>query len=81
MPGGTLHRRARLLAELFEPALAGFRRLNATAGELWALCDLGLSRGLGGQPSDGYAVLLESVRNADEAERARGRLDGVVARA
>jgi ATP/maltotriose-dependent transcriptional regulator MalT len=47
---------------LFEQALAGFRQLHARAGELWALCDLGLTRGLAGQPSDGYAELMECLR-------------------
>jgi predicted ATPase/DNA-binding CsgD family transcriptional regulator len=47
---------------LFEQALAGFRRLHARAGELWALCDLGLTRGLAGLPSDGYAELMECLR-------------------
>jgi predicted ATPase/DNA-binding CsgD family transcriptional regulator len=46
---------------LFERALDGFRQIGARTGELWALCVLGLSRGLAGRPSDGYAELTECL--------------------
>ena len=42
----------------FERALARFRERNARSGELWALCVLGLARGLAQEPSRGYADLI-----------------------
>jgi predicted ATPase/DNA-binding CsgD family transcriptional regulator len=46
---------------LFEQALTGFRQIGARTGELWALCVLGLSRGLAGRPSDGFTDLAECL--------------------
>jgi non-specific serine/threonine protein kinase len=43
---------------LFEVALTEFRSIGARSGEMWTLCVLGLTRGLGGIPSSGYADLL-----------------------
>jgi non-specific serine/threonine protein kinase len=45
----------------FEQALSGFRTLGARTGELWSLCVLGLSRGLAGRPSDGFAEVAECI--------------------
>lgn len=47
--------------ELFGRSLVTFREFGARGGEMWTLCCLGLTRGLSGNPSDGYADLAASL--------------------
>ena len=53
---------------LLEQALAEFRELNARSGEMWTLVVLGLSRGLSGEPRDGYPDLQSIIDTAVEGE-------------
>jgi len=41
-----------------ERALSHFHDAGARSGEMWTLCVLGLTRGLSGEPSSGYADLI-----------------------
>jgi non-specific serine/threonine protein kinase len=43
---------------LMEEALSIFHEAGARSGEMWTLCVLGLTRGLWGEPSSGYADLI-----------------------
>ena len=43
---------------LMEEALSLFHDAEARSGEMWTLCVLGLTRGLSGEPSSGYADLI-----------------------
>ncbi len=46
---------------LFEQALDGFRALGARSGEMWALLNLGLARGLGGDTEGAREPLEECI--------------------
>jgi non-specific serine/threonine protein kinase len=50
---------------LFEEAMRGFRGLGARSGEMWTLCVLGLTRGLGENPRDGYGDLRTCIALAE----------------
>jgi predicted ATPase/DNA-binding CsgD family transcriptional regulator len=51
---------------LFEEALAGFRTIGARSGEMWALLNLGLAHGIGGNRDRGVEALEECIAITSE---------------
>ncbi|GAA0799098.1 ATP-binding protein [Spirilliplanes yamanashiensis] len=52
---------------LFGEAIEGFQEAGARSGEMWSLVVLGLSRGLAGDPADGYPELRAAIASAEAA--------------